>query len=118
MGGHKMRDLRISRALFYLGLSPRHKGFHYISAAISGLLNGLNMGEALDRVREDAKDDPKQFDRCMRYAINYAWDVAGGGIRSLFPGFTVPPSPKEFIFAMQWELEDDALPQKGSTDGR
>ncbi len=107
-----MQDLRVSRELFFLGLSPRHKGFHYLSAAISMQSGGMEMGEALNVIRAGTNEDPRQFDRCMRYAINYAWDVAGGGIRGMFPGFTAPPSPKEFIFAMQWELEDDASPQK------
>lgn len=112
-----MQDLRVCRELFFLGLSPRHKGFHYLCAAISMQCGGMEMREALSLVREGSKEDPKQFDRCMRYAINYAWDVSAGGIRSMFPGFTAPPSPKEFIFAMQWELCDSKTAGKTMTKG-
>lgn len=101
-----MRDHSINRELFYLGLSPRHKGFHYLSAALSGLCGGMEMGEAVRAARRGTNEDQKQFERCMRYAINYAWDVSNCGIRSLFPGYTAPPTPTEFMFAMQWELDD------------
>ena len=99
-----MKDIGISRELFHLGLSPRHKGFHYLSSVLGCLLSGMEFDDAMAAARRETHDEHHQFERCMRYAINYAWDVSDCGIRRLFPGYKMPPTPTEFMFALEWEL--------------
>ena len=103
MGGN-MNKLSIQKEVFNLGLSPKHKGFHYISDGLSALLDGRasSVEKALRMVGADPKN--RRADRCMRYAIHYAWDVNGGRIKSLFPDSAFPPSPLELLHAMMWEL--------------
>lgn len=101
-----MKRMSIQREVFSLGLSPRHKGFHYISEGLCALMDGraATVEKALRMIVADSKN--RRADRCMRYAIHYAWDVNGGRIRALFPGSAFPPSPLELLHAVMWEMED------------
>ena len=107
-----MRESTLKREIFMLGLSPRHKGFHYICAALIDLMNDEEHRDAslsLKRLAEVRHLDSKRAECCMRYAIRYAWDVSGGRIRELFPDSALPPTPIEFMHAMQWRLEEEML---------
>lgn len=89
-----------------MGLSPRHKGFHYISRALYLARDGSADGAA-DALRTICGASPsRRAERCMRYAIRYAWDVNCGSIREAFPGLDLPPSPVEFVSALLWRMED------------
>ncbi len=91
-----------------MGLSPRHRGFYYIC---SWLFKAASTGAETDAEKMRAlfyqMDNPIQADRAMRTAIRYAWDVAKGGIRELFPHSKYPPVPIEFVHAMLWKIEED-----------
>ena len=97
-----MKASRVQREVFMMGLSPRHKGFHYISAAICA--GGLSC--AAPGSLGFSEDEAENAERCMRYAIRFAWDVSGGEIHKLFPNSDYPPSPVEFIHAMLWKLDE------------
>lgn len=107
-----MKESMLKKEIFMLGLSPRHKGFHYITAALMDLMNEEDHRDANFSFKYVAREkhvDPKRAECCMRYAIRYAWDVSGGRIRELFPDSNVPPTPVEFMHAMQWRLEEESL---------
>lgn len=97
-----MKASRVQREIFMMGLSPRHKGFHYISEAICAG-GTAPPGERCAGIPDEGTENAE---RCMRYAIRYAWDVGGGEIRKLFPNSEYPPSPVEFIHAMLWKLDE------------
>lgn len=108
-GGLTMKASAVQREVFQMGLSPRHKGFHYISSAICAALDSGAFGSGAPTPESASPSEQENVDRCMRYAIHYAWDVSAGRIRELFPGAALPPSPVEFIHAMLWELDGSAL---------
>lgn len=102
-----MNRTMISRTILLLGLTPRHKGFHYLSAAVLGTSRGIEPEEAIRLEAEERGEEPARIDRCMRYAIAYAWDVTGGGIRELFPDHGTPPSPTELIYVLFWKMDEE-----------
>lgn len=102
-----MRRNEIARAMMTLGLTPRHKGFHYLGTAFLNVSGGVTPERAIGIAAAEKGEDPKRLDRCMRYAISYAWDVGNGGIRGLFPGYGAPPSPTELLYVLFWKLDDE-----------
>lgn len=97
----------VEKEMFMMGLSPRHKGFHYLSKALrKAESSGCDVSEAIRL--SDNEREMRQVERCMRYAIRYAWDMNEDGIRSLFPYSTVPPTPLEFVHAMLWRLDEES----------
>lgn len=113
-----MKESQFQREVFKMGLSPRHKGFYYLSswlykAAASDA--GTNAQKMRGLFLE--MENTMHVDRAMRTAIRYAWDVVNGEIHELFPNSKYPPAPIEFIHAMLWKIEeDDDLKRAG--DGR
>ncbi|MBO4849138.1 MAG: hypothetical protein J5586_08315 [Clostridia bacterium] len=104
-----MREKIVNEEIFGLGFSPRHKGFHYLSAAIGRLSTRtgyVSAGETYRMVGMAAREDWRRVERCMRYAIHYAWEVNHGAIRELFPETNTPPAPIEFIQAVLWRIAD------------
>ncbi|MCR5808337.1 MAG: sporulation initiation factor Spo0A C-terminal domain-containing protein [Clostridiales bacterium] len=104
-----MRDSVLEREVFLLGFSPRHKGFYYLCSVLSELMgrNGyVSAAEAYGIACRKNRDDPSRVERCIRYAIYYAWEVNRGGIRELFPGSQTPPTPVELIRSMLWKLDE------------
>lgn len=101
-----MNGNEINRAILSLGLTPRHKGFHFLSAAVLNMFGGLAPEKALARAAEERGEEPARLDRCVRYAVAYAWDM-GGGIRRLFPGCAAPPSPVELMYVLFWKLDEE-----------
>ncbi len=100
----KLTESAVRKAIFLMGLSPRHKSFYYISMALCEYIL-----RAESDVPKPCSDDAlvrRRMERCMRYAIEYAWNVTCGDIRRLFPNSKLPPSPSEFISVMRWELAD------------
>ena len=104
-----MSDTNVKMNLFSLGLTPRHKGFHYLSDAIIELRGDTDMKDALERVCAKRNVNMTYFDNSMRYAINYAWDMTNGHIHELFPNYTSAPMPIEFIFMMKWKMEAETV---------
>ncbi|MBO4562438.1 MAG: hypothetical protein J5772_02375 [Clostridia bacterium] len=103
-----MRESSLNREILLLGLSPRHKGFHYFSRVLSRLEGRggyVGAGEAYRMICRETKEDWRRVERCMRYAIRYAWDVNRGSIHLLFPETDTPPAPIEFIQAVLWHLD-------------
>lgn len=98
-----MKLTTAQKMLFEAGLSPRHKGFHYLSAA---LCRAATAGAGA--VRGAMAQDDGHINRCMRYAIRYAWDGNEGDIRSLFRNHSFPPTPLELIHALLWKLDSEA----------
>lgn len=96
-----MRPSTVQKAVCGMGLSPRHKGFYYLSDALTAAMQA-NAKSCFRELYDLVDAVPANADRCMRYAIRYAWDVNRGRIRSLFPGAGTPPSPVEFFHAMIW----------------
>ena len=94
-----MNSLEIKRRMLLMGLIPKHKGFYYISSAIILMekSGGDDPVRSYRRAFSSLPDGRKQAERCMRYAICYAWDVTRGDIRELFPLYDCPPTPMEFI---------------------
>lgn len=103
-----MRRSTAQMLMFSLGLSPKHKGFHYLSRALCAAAGGRSVEEAIRATEGEAA---QQADRCMRYAIRYAWDGDEGRIKELFPYYRFPPTPVELIHALIWRLEDEAEPR-------
>ena len=108
----------ICRYLYSLGLSPKHKGFNYICEVLFELcssgdpLYGFNA--AFMKVCTAHGIERHAAERCMRYAVGYAWDAPDGALRRLFccgepqerSHFTPPPSLSEFLHIVLWRLED------------
>lgn len=92
-----MTSAEIKREMQLMGLTPRHKGFFYISGLLTELM-GRDGGAGMKL--------PRTEERCMRYAINYAWDINEGCIHDLFPDRGMPPTPTEFIYAMLWRMDE------------
>ena len=104
-----MKESALKRELFLMGLSPKHKGFHYISAAMQNMIEGGALCDPCGAGRDCIKvadTDKRQAECCMRYAINYAWDVNNGRIHLLFPDSKFPPTPVEFLNAFLWSIDD------------
>ena len=101
-----MTESKAQRTVFIMGLSPRHKGFYYISALLYRLAEDRSLDVREEYHRHETQAEHNQEDRCMRYAIRYAWDVNEGEIHRLFPNAKLPPSPCEFITALLWELDE------------
>ena len=103
-----MNCTEIKRKMLALGLSPRHKGFYYIYKLVIELYGSdeEDMGTEFRRICSELSDTAGGTERCIRYAINYAWDVAQGGIREMFKDRTVPPVPIEFVLAFCWEIQE------------
>ena len=108
-----MKESTLNSEMFRLGLSPRHKGFYYISRVLMAAQRrgGAGTGERYRAALAFSGEEQRRAERCMRYAIRYAWDVSCGSIHELFPGTDVPPAPIEFVHAMLWRL--DELPENG-----
>lgn len=104
-----MRLSAAQKMLFEKGLSPRHKGFHYLSAALCAAARGESVDKACRSV--DA-GQTHHADRCMRYAIRYAWDGSEGDIHETFRKYTIPPTPVELIHAILWRLDETESGQK------
>lgn len=103
-----MRESTLEREVFLLGFSPRHKGFYYLCSVVSELMGKsgyVSASEAYGIACRKSMDDPSRVERCIRYAIYYAWEVSRGGIRELFPGSCTPPTPLEFIRTVVWKLD-------------
>lgn len=98
-----MSPVAAQRQVFSLGLSPKHKGFHYLSRVLCMAAEGMRV-EAACKAMESG--GAREADRCMRYAIRYAWDGNEGRIRALFPFYTLPPTPVELIHALLWEVDE------------
>lgn len=97
----KKRD--VHQEVFLMGLSPRHKGFHYLCTRI--LYMAAGHGRPVGFTKVPGENVPVQrVERCMRYAIQYAWDMNEGMIREVFPYSKYPPAPIEFAHAMLWRL--------------
>ena len=92
----------IKREMQRMGLTPKHKGFFYISERLT---------ELMEKGGKENVKVSRQAERCMRYAINYAWNTENGGIHGLFPNRKTPPNPTEFICAMFWRM-DAEVPKK------
>ena len=104
-----MRDSVLEREVFRLGFSPRQKGFYYLCSVVSELMGKsgyISAGEAYGIACRKSRDEPARVERCIRYAIAYAWDVSKGSIRELFPGSCTPPTPLEFIRTVVWKLDE------------
>ena len=100
-----MKDHIVKREICGMGLSPRHKGFYYLSRAIGEMASSEK--EPCDvQLWAYIDADHSRADRCMRYAIRYAWDVNNGAIHGLFPEAALPPSPVEFAHAMLWHFAE------------
>ncbi len=103
-----MKEAQFQRAVFKMGLSPRHKGFYYLcswlyKASVTGAETNAEKMRELFYQMENAL----HVDRAMRTAIRYAWDVSKGEIRNLFPYSKQPPTPIEFVHAMLWKIEEE-----------
>ena len=112
-GGMVVTEAAVQKAVFLMGLSPKHKGFYYISMAIREHIGEGDMGVPCPCGTEEGLVK-KRMERCMRYAIRYAWDVSDGEIHRLFPNSRIPPSPCEFISVMRWELCEGEDPPSGA----
>lgn len=102
-----MRESALNREMFSMGLSPRHKGFYYLSRALCIAQDGSG-ADASEAIRATCgQSDARTAERCMRYAIRYAWEVGCGSIREAFPGLDLPPSPVEFVSALLWRIDEE-----------
>lgn len=102
-----MRTAVINREMQLLGLSPRHKGFYFLGKIVSAM-DGIpddKLRETYSSVCAGFEHGRRISDKCMYYAVGYAWDIANGRIHELFPGRSDVPSPMELAVALHWELE-------------
>ncbi len=102
-----MKTAGINREMQLMGLSPRHKGFYFISKIVAEM-DGVpdeKLPETYSRVSSGFEHGRRISDKCMYYAVNYAWEVADGRIHDLFPERKDVPSPMELAIALHWELE-------------
>ena len=104
-----MRPSAVQKAVCGMGLSPRHKGFYYLSDALTAAMCA-DVNPHFGALYSLVDAEPANADRCMRYAIRYAWDVNNGAIHALFPGTGHPPSPVEFFNAMIWYFDSPEEP--------
>lgn len=104
-----MTETTAKLCVFSMGLSPKHKGFHYLSRAFEAAYAGMDVAGACKSVEPGG--DPQRADRCMRYAIQYAWYSGEGALHSLFPHYTHPPTPVELIHALIWKVEEERASQ-------
>ena len=94
-----MNKSTINKQLMLMGFTPKHKGFYYLCRALTRL-DSVADRELYSAYRSTCSDLPegrKDAERCMTYAIRYAWDASRGGIRDMFPLQDWPPTPMEFV---------------------
>ena len=94
--------------VFYVGITPKHKGYHYITALLTEKVrSGVDFEKYIVTLCDKNSIKKGTLIKRMQYAINYAWDMNTGSIRELFPFYKYPPSPIEFLFVMSWELKKE-----------
>ena len=125
-----MLKATVCRYLFRLGISPRHKGFNYICDLLIGLMqtdDGIPCREAAARLLCDMFGDGRRSaERCMRYALQCAWDLGGRELYALFdkapreapgPAARLPapccPQLADFLFAAAWALTEANAAEEG-----
>ena len=106
-----MLDPAVCRYVFALGISPRHKGFHYICGILSIMkeqeASSFRPGEIYPLLGITDEARRRSAERCMRYAVQYAWDTKGSGVCELFRcSGGCPPQLGDLICAAAWELAD------------
>lgn len=102
-----MDSVWINREIQLMGLSPKHQGFFLISKLVASMegVPDEKLLETYSTVCAGFEKGRRMSDRCMCYAINYAWEIEKGHIHDLFPDRGTEPTPKEFAIAVHWELE-------------
>lgn len=105
--GNDLNCTEIKKEMLKMGLSPKHKGFYMLYRVLSELEDAGegDWGEEYREILSGFSGGQALAERCMRYAINYAWDVSCGSIRSYFPNLKTAPAPLEFVLALSWEME-------------
>ncbi len=113
-----MRKSDICRYLFYMGVSPRHKGFSYICELLYELGSAEGAAFCADAACKafflSHGIDPRTAERCMRYAIEYAWEACDGRLRGMYAqrhggecgSRSACPQLAEFLCAMLWDIEE------------
>lgn len=102
-----MSDREIRLGVFGLGITPRHRGF-WLICEVLGLMAERGGGvfrpeEIYPRLGICGETSRRSAERCMRYAIQYAWDTPGSGLRGLFRS---PPPLADFFCAAAWLVFD------------
>lgn len=124
----------VCRYVFAMGISPKHKGYAYICELIGALLSSgwpeVHTAVCLDRAYKTVCGiygvDRRTAERCMRYAVQYAWESGQGAMRGMFDSRAIlrhgeaaprgicsaPPALADFICVAALELwESGAVPQ-------
>lgn len=108
-----MNNARIAKYVFGLGISPRHKGFCYICEVLEQMSLGSGYLAACAELCRSRRVNRRAAERCMRYAISFAWDMRLGSIRAEFGSVTkdvrCPPAPSimDLMSVALWKLSAD-----------
>ena len=112
-----MFDPRVYRYVYRLGISPKHKGFGYICDVVTALLESgaadAGLDEAICAACSKHGTGRRSAERCIRYAVQYAWDAEQSGLRrELGLGavrggqYERPPALREVIVMAVCELTE------------
>lgn len=112
----------IQNLLFDIGLPANRLGFLYLSYGMSLVLTDYEYATRVSKllyvdVASKYKTEPQSVERCIRHAINAAYDGDRSELMSeLFDSDAKPPSPTEFISRLyfyminneNWTLKKEA----------
>lgn len=104
--------LKDCKYLIDLGFSPQHKGFFYLAAAIAaarriGCSKPITGNDLYNLVYAEYGATRERAERCMRYAITYAWENSCAEARALFGCVSAPPRITELVRRIAILLSDD-----------
>ena len=97
--------------LLHFGISPRHKGFCYLSMAVMAICFESEVfcagaGDVYTLIQQRTDVSRSQAERCIRYAIEQAWADSDSRLHELFSDHEEPPKLPEFLCRVALYIDD------------